>query len=403
MKLNSLFLGIFLIVSSVVADDFQTKFNYFGNFSASSLNTKGYSLVSYNNDDIIDKINYEPYSKIGIQTTIYNNNFMFLGQIVSHRQYDKFENELHWLNAKYKINDNFFIRVGRMQSPVFLNADSLDIDYIHLWAKAPTIVYTLMALRSIDGIEFLYNKIIGDYYLNVEIIPDGKIKETIDDLIEPTTLYLKDAKIISTSLSNNNFELKVVYSESIINMALNNKNLLALMGGLKAYGNDVSKYNFTNKKMKVLTFAGTYNYKNYFSIFEIAYRKSKTLYPNALAYYGILGYRYNNFTPYIMYAENKNDKKHFNLNHIIDPTGGILKTGLEQLLYKTNSSQKTVTLGLRYDIKKGIALKLQLDRMTTTDYGRLFDDIKREGYFHREIGIKNKAVYQGTIAISFAF
>jgi hypothetical protein len=404
MKLNNILLTVALFVTSTIADDLDIRFNYFGNLTGSSLDRSDYRVIVYDTQYLKDTFQIESYSKLGGQITVSNDKFMFVAQEIAHRHYKKMEYDLSWFNLKYNINNNFSIRAGRMQSPIFLHADTLDVDYLHLWAVTPSVVYGLMPFRSIDGIELIYTKVIEDYYVGLEFIVDGKTQMDIDDLVVPTTLYLDDAKVLSASLSNNNFEIKATYSTSIINMDLSSPDYNLLISTLNAYGNDVSKYNFTNKKFKVMTLGINYNYDNYLATAEVATRKSNSLYPDELAYYLELGYKYDKFTPYIIYANNKNDKEHFNIDNIIvvDDTSGYLKNELKKLLYTTNASQKTISVGIRYDLKPGVALKMQLDKHTTTDYG-VVSNVKRDGYLGRDAGVENKSVYQLAIGLSFAF
>jgi hypothetical protein len=63
-----------------------------------------------------------------------------------------------------------------------------------------------------------------------------------------------------------------------------------------------------------------------------------------------------------------------------------------------------MTLGARYEIKMGVALKIQLDRITTTDYGNDYNSITdREGYTSRYANTQQKPIYQLTCGVSFAF
>jgi len=405
MRLNNFIISVIFLASSLLADNFETSFNYFGNLTASSLNKDKFYIKGYQVDDIQDYFELSTYSKLGFQTMIYNDKFTFVAQAVSHYVDDSLNLDLTWLNAKYKIRDDFTIRVGRIQSAMFLNSDVRDIDYVNTWAIEPNAFYTMLPMRYYDGLDISYEKVIGDYYINIIITPYGEVSADIDDMVSGSTLDVSDMHMVSLVLSNNDFKFKTSYAQVTMNIPIYDVNYHSIIQTLQDEGNDISKYNYIDKKISFLTLGLEYNYENYSFLTEIAKRDSVSLLPDTIAYYTMLSYRYDKFIPFIMYSSNNNDSSHFDTTNINDTaTNGVTKTELEKILYQTNDSQRTFSIGFRYDLKTGIALKFQVDKIFIKNYGTDYSDsVKRLGYTQIDAGVKDDNVYQTTIGLSFAF
>ncbi len=405
MRLNNFIIMVVFVTSSLLADNFETSFNYFGNLTASSLNKDKFYIKGYQVDDVQDYFELSTYSKLGFQTMIYNDKFTFVAQAVSHYVDDSLNLDLTWLNAKYKIRDDFSIRVGRIQSAMFLNSDVRDIDYVNTWAIEPNAFYTMLPMRYYDGLDISYEKVIGDYYINIIITPYGEVSADIDDMVSGSTLDVSDMHMVSLVLSNNDFKFKTSYAQVTMNIPIYDVNYHSIIQTLQDEGNDISKYNYIDKKISFLTLGLEYNYENYSFLTEIAKRDSVSLLPDTIAYYTMLSYRYDKFIPFIMYSSNNNDSSHFDTTNINDTaTNGVTKTELEKILYQTNDSQRTFSIGFRYDLKTGIALKFQVDKIFIKNYGTDYSDsVKRLGYTQIDAGVKDDNVYQTTIGLSFAF
>ncbi len=410
MKLTNTLLLSSALIGSLSASSLDTQFNYFGNLTASSINEKGYEVNKVINSNVDDKFSLAPYSKVAAQFSIYNDNFMFVTQALAYQNNDKNELELTWLNGRYQIMDGLSIRLGRMQLALFLNSNTIDVDYVHLWTKAPIEIYGSMPLKSFDGIEIAYEKVIQNYFIEFKITPYGKASTNVNVLKGTVKADFTDMKAIALSVQKGNLTLSASYTIGIFDMPTDNITGLAqILGGLEQYGNDVSRYSYKNKDISFLSFGINYNYNNLLFTSEISQIKSESLVPDMTAYYLMMSYRYNKFTPFIMFAENKNDKNLYKTDNIkvVDATSGQLKAGLDAILYNMNSSQQTSSIGLRYDYKVGIAFKAQLDRITFDDYGTYYPNPQsthqRYGFLSQEVGVAKVPVFQFTTGLSFAF
>lgn len=411
MNLNKLLFLTLFVTSLISEDDFSTNFNYFGNLSASKLNSAGYDLNYYNNDSVGDTLSLSSYSSLGAQISLNYNDITFTAQGLLSKNHGSYDPEFTWLNIKYDMTDNFAVRAGRIQTKVLLNSESLDIDYLHLWAKAPVEVYRLMPVRTYNGLELTYNGTIEDYSFSISGVLFAFYETDINNKKDSeVSLKVDNSRSISFTLENEKTTFKASYSRSDSNIE-DDASTIFVVEGLKSYGNDMDRFTYEDRTGYVSSLGFQYRGDSLLVNTEIAHFKSNSLLASSTGAYLMLGYKMDKLTPYIIYAENKNDKDHYDTSDVktSDEKSIVLKRALDDILYLNNFSQQTSSIGMRYDIKTGMALKLQVDRITSTNYGSIssqsvqISGYEKVGILSREAGIDDKTVYAGTVSLSFAY
>jgi hypothetical protein len=431
MKLNKILLSTALLSSLSFGIDYQ--FNYFGNISLTQIDKDGYKVRSTQGYDIEnDHLDFRQYSKLGGQVLLFGDDYLLRTQATVRRNRDKYEAELTWLNAQYNLTNDFSIRVGRMQMPMFLNSDTLDIDYIHTWAKPPVELYALIPVKYYDGAEIHYQTNIGDTYLKFEVPVYGEFGTDLNtkgistnDVEYFSVEYFRGIKSI---IEYNDFRVSGSYYKLKSNMTIGNDIIDTAMATLNAYGvannipnlgnmvlSDVQEqFSWNNADTSVYSLGFDYYDGDYLFKSEYSNVTLNSIMPDMQGFYALAGFRYKQFTPYVSFAQHKNEEEHYKVKTLIDPTNGLfqaqltqLQSQLESLLYMLNYSQKTTSIGLRYDYDKGIALKFQLDRITTQNYGNINTlipmEYERLGFTGHKVGVEDKPLYQATVSLSFAF
>lgn len=411
MKINKIILLMVLSTTLFSQDKIVSNFNYFGNISASKLNTQGFDLNNYNHDSVSKTLSFSPYSKLGAQLSVNYNDITFTAQGLLREERDEYKPELTWFNLKYDINDNYSVRVGRIQTKAFLHSESIDLDYLHLWTKPPVEVYRLMPVRTYNGIEFTYDTTFDRYSLNISIAPFGYYESNIYGTKNTkTSLELDNSYAASVTLESEKILYKISYSKSDTDIP-DDTSMQMIVAGLSAYGNSMDRYTYRNRAAYSSSLGLQYRGDTIFIDTELAYMKSNSLLPSSRAAYMIIGYKIDKFIPFIMYAKNQNDKNYFDTSAIstIDTTSTTLKRALDDSLYLNNYSQSTASIGIKYDIDIGLAFKAQVDRIISSNYGSISaSGVQASGYekvgiLSRDAGTPDKAIYAFTVGVSFAY
>jgi hypothetical protein len=416
MRLSRVLLIFLLSFCTTYASDIEYYNNYFGSLYFSSLDKGGYVARAYKSEYITNELDIRQML-FGAQSVVFIDDFELRAQATARKNDNSLTPYITWLNAKYNINNNLAIRVGRMQVPIFLNSNSIDISYVHTWAKEPMEIYSMVPTTYYDAVELMYSKDFGRYYVESLVTLYGEAVEDmfIKGLEEDTTEELIYDSLYGMTLSveRGYFAYKGAFYKTKISLNTD-KSLKTLYEAIKTLGYESlidEKYRLVNKDAYFGSLGIEYDDGEYIFKSELSIQKVGKLLPDMMGYYLSLGYRYGKFTPYISFSEHKNNEDYYYENSLISPYPNaqplydMVADQIEQALYLSNYSQKSLSIGLRYDYIDGIAFKAQLDRITTTEYGveNTTSEYARVGYLFREQGVEKEPVYQFTFGVSFAF
>ncbi len=227
-----------------------------------------------------------------------------------------------WGFMGIELNDAFTLRAGNIKFPVGLVNEYIDVGYLYPWLQAPHSFYSQMvpngpqATRDgYSGGSLLFADSFGDWTLGADLF-GGEVKMDSADVRKTQGLTLKadwnDQVLIQASTYTGLME------NATTNTAMNNQKHDVTAFGVKADVNNFVVYTeYANVKMGTLT-----------------NMKAKT-------WYATLGYRIDKWLPF------------FNYENFDKGEGSSL------------SQQTSSTLGLRYDLMRNTALKMELTRIKT--------------------------------------
>lgn len=300
-------------------------------------------------------------------------------QVVSEQRYDTtYRPQIEWGNIKYAFTPDLSVRVGRIVLPSFLESDSRKVGYAQPWVRPPVEVYGLIPITNSDGLDLSYRLRVGEASHNLQVaygvasadVPDGG-KATADH-----------AWLFADTVEYGAATLHVAYARSKFSI----ENFGALFDGYRQFAAATAGSPFTRQASaqadalanqyepddKLLTFlsiGGSYDPGNWFVMGEWGQTDSRSVFGKREAWYATGGYRWGKFTPYLSYAEAKLKSPQSDPGITALPGGAPatlrknandLDTGLNQWLGGA-PVQKTVSIGVRWDLARNTALKLQYD------------------------------------------
>ena len=314
-------------------------------------------------------------SNLGIQATAKLSDtisFTAQGLVRKNGNNDQFGAELAWAFAKFKLNDEFSIRVGRIGLPVYMISDVRNVGYANTMLRPPNEVYRQVTADNADGGDIIYQHSFGDSTLTAQAaIGRTKVRS-------PGNYYVEFKPVISTqvSLENGPFTYRLGHSRATFGI-YDNASLTTLVNTAKSLGlnNVVAELPLTDIKGTFNSAGISMDYNNIIGQAEYAKRKTDTrLVQDTSSWYIMLGYRYGKFVPYYMHGDVKQDsRRSFETLPTTGPlaplsaaVNGAIKSGL----------QSTNAIGLRWDLYKSAAFKIQMDRIKTRDGSGYFVNAK---------------------------
>jgi hypothetical protein len=126
--------------------------------------------------------------------------------------------ELEWAYLTYKINPSFTLQVGRKRIPLYYYSDFQDIGYAYLTARPNPELYG-WEMVNYNGANLDYNGEFGDWIARVSVFAGSDYSErnryqsTLYD--DPTNIRWKNMKGLSVELNKDWFSMRFNYADAI--------------------------------------------------------------------------------------------------------------------------------------------------------------------------------------------
>jgi hypothetical protein len=304
-------------------------------------------------------------SRIGAQVTgNFTSDLSAIVQVISQQRYDsRYLPTVEWANVRYQVTSDLSVRIGRIALPTFLEADYRNVGYAIPWVRTPGEVNDLVSVTNSDGIDIRFRSHLGDLKdtlqgsfgtTNINYPGDGHVAVRAIRGITNTTEY--GPTTVRLSYLQGNFSLDVGQP---------------LFDAFRQFGPQGSaiadKYSGENKVMTYVGIGVNYDPGEWFAMGELGKTNSHSFIGDKTAGYVSGGYRIGKLTPYVTLAQVKADSNRS------DPglgTAGLppylageavgLNAGVNVLL-NSIAVQHSISIGMRWDLMKNAALKVQCD------------------------------------------
>lgn len=305
--------------------------------------------------NIENKVGFTNDSRIGIQLSAkINREVSVTGQLLARGIDDNFNLKADWAFVTYRAADALSIRAGKLKLTTFLVSDYLEVGYAYPWIRPPQEVYFANPISTLSGVDALVRFNFGDYTLLFQpyygvsrgeqaLVPQEVVTTQPLCLTPPPagptyvncpagtvlfTDFTADALTgVNLSFGSDAFTLRAGYLQTLVNAP--------------AFGVSGDKATF-------ISVGGTLDWKGVVLYSEYFQRDIEGLanmaFPNQKGAYATLGYRFGRFLPHVTYAS---------LDDNDNPT----------TLFGQPLKQTSATLGLRYELGTGAALKVEAQQV----------------------------------------
>lgn len=257
-------------------------------------------------------------------------------QVIAEQQWDNsYTPKVEWANVKYAFTPDFSVRVGRFVLPNFVFSDSRKVGYTTPWVRPPSEVYQRVPVASNDGLDATYRFRIG------------KVNNSVTAYVGRTQLKLPSERLPGNLIKANHLAgmVDTVKYGDLSLQAAYMRTMLEMPGLSAIPVPDISgRADASLFRLKQL--GAIYDPGKWFVMGERV-QTSAELFGVRNAWYVTGGWRIDKFTPYVTYAQQKQS-----VPALVSPI----------------SSQKNASIGVRWDVKDNVDVKLQYDRIDLTAY-----------------------------------
>lgn len=251
-----------------------------------------------------------------------------------------------WAYGTYQFNDDWGLRMGRYKGPFYMVSDYRDVGYAYPWVRPPEEVYSTNPIKSLNGLDLVFQKTHQNVNYLVEIYGGSGTSETLVNANiapgfcpPPTCPYAPtDVPFEFETYNSLGFNASVgtdavTFRAGYYNTKVNAGTLIsAESGSFAGVGLIVDWYNI------VL-------YSEYIQRDTENTPGMSAAFPDQNAWYATLGYRYRTVLPYVTFAD-------------IDEGNDAVPNALRQ---------SSVALGLRWDIDDAAAIKFEAKQIDASE------------------------------------
>lgn len=370
-----------------------------GNFRMSGFGTIGVVHSSTNDVDFVypgqaggagTTPNTSPDTKIALQGSYRVTSTVSLtSQIMTkYDAYASYEPKIDWLFAKWQVLPAVAVRAGRMGAPFFMISDFRDVGYANTPARPPLDVYSQVPVSQFEGADIAYQFALASTTMNASVYYGNSksdysigLRKTGDPFLlansptlQPSSFELKNLLGVNLSAEfDNGLTLRLGHSQSQLSVSspgIAGTQALAAATGSPSLINAVNAM-LKNDDGRRAVFDGiglTYDQGDWVASAEYTKKHAQNFVADTTGWYVSCGYRIGKLTPYGGLSRLKVDDTNTSnpLTALLTDPGiaGAISRNLQGVLNSQTVSQRTTTLGIRWDAQSNMALKAQLDHIT---------------------------------------
>ncbi len=422
----ALALAIPVLATPVLADESSVKFSGFGTLMANKSDNSRVTARSNNQPTPPNSSGgdwtFEPHSLIAGQMDVApDSDLSATVQVIGmQRNEGDFDPTIEWAFVRYKIDNNWQVRVGRVLTPVFMESEYRFVGYGRTTTSASVNLYGFYPLSTHDGFDITYRTALGDGMIKATLY-GGESKYDSPDGADDKYVWYEADKLYGGVLSWENdsllARLNILHADftaeghsSDITSIGPTADFMRQMAGLGLCSSvcydeaDDWSNTVEGAKYDLVTAAIRWNMDALTLSLEAFQRETDSIIADADGMQFVGSYNLGAFTPYITYTNvntNSNDSATFPTN-TVSPGANAAFSSLNRAYLRQNTGREVVGIGVRWDVKENYAIKAEIENYAMEEetgnfvgYPGVFDN---DGY-----GTRPTQFNTYTVGVDFVF
>lgn len=339
-----------------------------GDFVASILKARGAGATR--------RTSFDVDSRLAAQFEVSHGKWSAVLQLVSEQTPENsFKPFVEWGNIKYQLTPDVAVRAGRIALPMFLAADYRRVGFAHPWVRTPVELYGTIPITNSDGVDITWRWTQGGathltqgFYGSTEVDFDSTSAATARDLVGFAHTVTRGALTA---------RLSAVTARVSLDLA---RPLFDAYRQFGPAGNKVADdLDSDEERADAISLGVSYDPGQWFLMGEVGRLNTRSFIGDKTAFYLSAGYRTGSMTPYVTYARSHPNMQTAGLGL---PVSGLPPQQAMQLgamnrklddLMRYLADQETTGVGIRWDMRDNVAVKLQYDYVKTrgNSYGTM--------------------------------
>lgn len=326
------------------------------------------SLYGYDSD-----LDFDPASVFGLQVRgEVSDKLSATAQLVG-RGSEDYDASFEWAYMTYTVSNNTSISAGRLRLPLFKYSSSLDVGYSYHWLTPPEAVYGV-DFNNIDGVRIDYQNYSGDWEYGLQFTT-GRVEEETTIGGSPADLEIKNVISLSFEATRDWFSARTLVGTGKVTAV--NEDFDGLISGLSQFAAVIPSAATAASNLNVNDDTGTFfelaldidKYDWFLGAEYTRVEVDQSIIATNDAWYVTAGMRFGKFTPHITYETEEaeiDDRQDYIAglpsmiqtgDAVTDATWSTLYQASVAVVGQQRNDVSAVTVGLRYDVELGFALK----------------------------------------------
>jgi hypothetical protein len=252
-----------------------------------------------------------------------------------------------------------------MGAPMFAVSDFRAVNYANTWTRPPLDVYGQVPLSHFDGVDVNGQWTVGDSTISAQLFA-GKSSTTWDR--DPVDVSGLRGVNVTAELGG---EWTLRLGHAVSKLSFRPQGLAELLQVIESTPfASVAAQLGANRRPASFSGVGIgYDNGSLLASAEYTRRRTETgLTSDTTGWYGSLGYRLGKFTPYVVLSSLKVDASNVDntIPKDVDPDLTALSAAVDGIVAENANGQRTHAIGVRWDVVRNAAVKLQFERIRTT-------------------------------------
>lgn len=322
-------------------------------------------------DGVRDAPNHRLDSKLAVQARYkLTDSFTTTIQLLSkHRPQKDFKPEVEWAFVRWDASPSLSLRAGRLVSQTFMLSDARDVHYTQLTARPPMDVYGQVPVSRFEGGDLTYRFEFADAAVQASVWGGRSKAQSASFIAAQESLVMWELSHLLgfnlTASMDSGLSLRVGTAAARMTIHDHDDQQLAsvppaILPALERLYGDGDRIRFSG-------IGATYDRNHWLFNLEYTLRQGDSRIPDTRGWYVNGGYRLGAFTPYIGYSKvqvtDSNRSNPFQAALGQPVPLATLAAEVQRFKEGLHVSERTMTLGIRWDATSQANLKLQLDRI----------------------------------------
>lgn len=281
-----------------------------------------------------------------------------------------------WVFAKWQPTSALSVRGGRMGAPFFMVSDFRDVGYANTTVRPNLDVYGQVPVSYFDGADAAYQLDVGSVTLTSTLWA-GNAKSDFSSALRrsgaavpPTEVRIDHAVGLNVLAEfSSGYALRVGHMQGkLTTKSALAQSVMAAARSILAPDAAQSVVDTVTTDDTKATFSGigfTVDRDNVVAAAEFTKRKvNKGYIADTTGWYVLGGYRIGSVLPYVSFSKLKVDDPNAAMPAGAPGFGAAVVGGVQGILNTQKISQRTTSVGVRWDVVRNVALKAQYDRVS---------------------------------------